>query len=96
MGDKPREQPPWPACADCQITVPDEPRTQHGLRGAAPTEAVRDEGGDDIPLSQDFGPWTAELRRRAAEGMARALARVREENDGRNEQEGAGTELRRA
>lgn len=96
MSDKITEQSPWPACADCQVAVPDDSTSRHGPSTAATTEAVRDEGGDDVQPSQDFGPWTAELRRRAADGLARALARVREKTAGRNEQEGAGAELRRA
>lgn len=96
MNDTPREQPPWPACADCQVTIPDA-REQRG--GSTTTGTGKSEPGatcDDIPLSQDFGPWTAELRRRAAEGMARALARVREETAGKDEHAVVDTKARRA
>lgn len=63
---------PWPACADCHVNAPDEPQ------GDERPVAI-DATDDDIPLSQDLGPWASEVRRRAAEALARAIARAQNE-----------------
>ena len=66
---------PWPACPDCQ--VPEHTRPAKVAAATCAEESVGDDIFSDIPLSQDFGPWAAEVHRRAAASFARAVARVR-------------------
>ncbi|HNQ22554.1 MAG TPA: hypothetical protein PKK06_05610 [Phycisphaerae bacterium] len=68
---------PWPACADCQVDVPNAVNDTSVREG---TQHEPGESCDEIPLTQDFGPWTAEVRRRAAATLRQALARAREQN----------------
>ena len=89
-------QSPWPACADCQVNAPDDPSAEHASGVTKGQEQGDDPTCDDIPLSQDFGPWAAEVRRRAADAMARAMARAHNDMTTKDTSEKRSTEPRRA
>lgn len=95
MEHEPRStsQSPWPACADCQVDVPNAANNTSVREGTQPS---REETCDDIPLAQDFGPWAAEVRRRAAASLTCAMARAHDDMTNKDTSEKCSTEPRRA